>query len=366
MSLARHMADVRALQARAREVDLAGDADVVHDLRVALRRCRSLAQGLADVDLPHRAAWRGLARAARGLFDGLGHLRDAQVMCDWARLVPDGHRTVVDERLNAPLPALIKEAGHALAAFDVAGWDALTSSMPSLAEHALRKRPLLLHLALARYDDARALHVTAMRRRDAESLHRTRVGVKRLRYTLESLLPDVYDAVGKPLKKMQETLGDLHDLDVLCATLADVDGAALQAARAKRAELLATYKAMATGRGAWTQVRNGLPTSAVVIERCRRAYVLELASSLGIDEHRARRAERAARAVATVHGAPIASTRQLASLLAPAKRRAARRALKKSIGLPDAVRAAIRRALASDPVVDAVRKADRVGGPPRP
>ena len=366
MNLAKHMADARALHGRATGVDLADDADVVHDLRVALRRCRSLAQGLADVDVAHRDAWRHLARTARGLFDGLGHLRDAQVMCEWARLIPDDHRAAVDARLNAPLPGLIEGARRALAAFDLGAWDRLTSTMPPLAERALRKRPLLLHLALARYDDARRLHVLAMRRRDAESLHRTRVGVKRLRYTLESLLPDVHEQISKPLKKMQETLGDLHDLDVLCATLADVDGAALDAARDKRAELLAHYKAMATGRGAWTVVRRALPSSAEIIERCRRAYVLEVATALGIDEHRARRAERAARALSVTHGAPISSTRQLASLLAPAKRRAARRALKASVGLPVDVRRAIAASLKDDAVVDAVRRADRAGPPPRP
>src|SRR5688500_917205 len=91
MSLARHMADVATLHERARAADLAADDDVVHDLRVALRRCRSLAQGLAAVDLENRAAWRGLSQQAKTLFDGLGALRDAQVMIEHAvRLLPDG------------------------------------------------------------------------------------------------------------------------------------------------------------------------------------------------------------------------------------------------------------------------------------
>ncbi|MBM4280479.1 MAG: CHAD domain-containing protein [Deltaproteobacteria bacterium] len=366
MSLGEHMAAVRALHARALDVDLAGDAAVVHDLRVALRRCRSLAQGLADVDLIHRADWRGLAGAARGLFDGLGALRDAQVMCDWARLVPDDHRAAVDARLQAPLAGLIGDARAALQAFDIEGWDRRMRTMPLLAEHALRRRPLLLHLALARFDDARALHVIAMRRRDPESLHRTRVGVKRLRYTLESLLPDLHARVAKPLKKMQEALGDLHDLDVLGATLADVDSAALAAARSARAERLAAYKAMATGRGAWTTIRRALPPSAVVIERCRRAYVLELAASLGVDERRARRAERGVRALAATRGVPLASSALLASVLAPAKRRPARRAIKGALGLPAVVRRAVRDALDGDALVDAVRRVDRAGPPPRP
>ncbi len=366
MTLARHMADVRALHARAVDGDLVDDTDVVHDLRVALRRCRSLAQGLADVDVVHRDAWRGLARAARDLFDGLGALRDAQVMCTWARLVPPEHRAAVDARLQGPLPVLVQEAHAALHSFDLGAWDHLTARMPPLAERALRRRPLLLYLALARFDAARAMHVTAMRRRDADSLHRTRVGVKRLRYTLESFLPELDAQVGKPLRKMQQALGDLHDLDVLCATLADVDGAALATARAEREGLLAAYKSMATGRGAWTRVRKALPGDPVVIERCRRAYVLELAAALGIDEHRARRAERTARALAVARGVPLASSCLLASLLAPARRRAARRSVKRSIGLPEPVRRAIVRALDDDPLVDAVRRADRAGPPPRP
>jgi CHAD domain-containing protein len=360
------MSTVRELHGRAAQVDLEDDADLIHDLRVALRRCRSLAQGLADVDLVHRAQWRDLARTARGLFDGLGALRDAQVMCAWSRLVPDTHRAQVDARLRAPLPDLLAGARAALGAFDVDAWDRMSTTLPRLAERALRKRPLLLCLALARFDDARALHVQAMRRRDAESLHRTRVGVKRLRYTLDSLLPDVHDRVGKPLRKMQEMLGDLHDLDVLCATLADADGDVLEHARTARAERLAAYKALATGRGAWTTIRHALPGSAEVIERCHRAWVLELAAALGVDEHRARRAERGLRALAAARGSIVTTSALLASLLSPAKRRAVRRALRRSTVLPTVVRRAVATALNDDILVAAVRRADRALPPHRP
>ncbi len=363
--LAVFMADVRALHARAVNIDLSGDADVVHDLRVALRRCRSLAQGLAQVDLVHRRAWRGLAQTARGLFDGLGQLRDAQVMCSWTKVIPASHRAAIDDRLHAPLPGLIAAARTALGSFDAERWDRFAAFMPPLADQALRNQPLMLHLALARYEEARALHVLAMRRRDPASLHRLRVGVKRLRYTLESLLPEIYDVTGKPLKKMQATLGDLHDLDVLCDTLADVDGSALDAARVARAECLAAYKSMATGRGAWVTLRKALPTTAAVIERCRRAYVLEVADALGVDEHQARRAERTARALSAAHDVPLSSTTLLACLLCPAKRRKARRALKDSLGLPPALQATIRSALVDENLVDAVRALARIPPAPR-
>ena len=46
MSLAQWMSEVQSLHGRALTADLgAVDDEVVHDLRVALRRCRTLAQG---------------------------------------------------------------------------------------------------------------------------------------------------------------------------------------------------------------------------------------------------------------------------------------------------------------------------------
>src|SRR5574340_525159 len=52
--------------------------DAVHDLRVALRRCRSLAAAIGEVD-PH-PAWSDLRRTARKLFRELGALRDVHVL----------------------------------------------------------------------------------------------------------------------------------------------------------------------------------------------------------------------------------------------------------------------------------------------
>ncbi len=59
--------------------------DPVHDLRVALRRCRSIADGLRALDPD--PSWKQMKKAAKRLFDRLGELRDVQVMEDWvARL----------------------------------------------------------------------------------------------------------------------------------------------------------------------------------------------------------------------------------------------------------------------------------------
>ena len=55
--------------------------DPVHDLRVALRRCRSLADGMIAMD-PDRN-WKAMKKAGKKLFQSLGALRDVQIMMEW-------------------------------------------------------------------------------------------------------------------------------------------------------------------------------------------------------------------------------------------------------------------------------------------
>src|SRR5436305_13141595 len=55
--------------------------DPVHDLRVALRRCRSLGDGMIAMD-PDRN-WKAMKKAGKKLFQSLGALRDVQIMMEW-------------------------------------------------------------------------------------------------------------------------------------------------------------------------------------------------------------------------------------------------------------------------------------------
>ena len=56
-------------------------ADPVHDLRVAIRRCRSMADGFLSIDPD--PAWKEMKKLGKGLFASLGELRDTQVMIEW-------------------------------------------------------------------------------------------------------------------------------------------------------------------------------------------------------------------------------------------------------------------------------------------
>ncbi len=55
--------------------------DPVHDLRVALRRCRSMVDGLMAMDPD--PSWKQMKKAGKTLFKSLGELRDVHVMEEW-------------------------------------------------------------------------------------------------------------------------------------------------------------------------------------------------------------------------------------------------------------------------------------------
>src|SRR5215475_923707 len=63
-------------------------ADPVHDLRVALRRCRSMADGLMAIDPDPE--WKAMKKAGKQLFQRLGALRDVQVMLEWIEKLSAG------------------------------------------------------------------------------------------------------------------------------------------------------------------------------------------------------------------------------------------------------------------------------------
>src|SRR5580700_12133070 len=77
----------RALQL-AEEVQNGWKTREVHDLRVALRRCRTMADALSEVN-PDRG-WRKLKKDSRELFHALGELRDTHVEQEWLKELSAG------------------------------------------------------------------------------------------------------------------------------------------------------------------------------------------------------------------------------------------------------------------------------------
>jgi len=250
------------------------DADAVHDLRVAIRRCRSVAAVMEEVDPD--PAWPAMRKVARKLFRGLGALRDAQVMDEWVKkLAPESDpvRTHLQTAFESDEPKLRENALRVGGKFDQKSWRRL--------ERTLRQRSRLVPvgslaaecLALERFEITRELHAKALRTEKSKPWHALRIGLKRFRYTVENLLPEHYAAWGDNLKRLQDMLGEIHDLDVLAAVVKRSDFHETEDSLKFWQEIIArerndrieTYRQLTLGKTSlWNIWRSGLPTNGRV------------------------------------------------------------------------------------------------------
>lgn len=140
--------------------------DPVHDLRVALRRCRSMADGLMSIDSD--PAWKKMKKAGKQLFSLLGELRDAQVMEEWVTRLgkPDDPVTTTLLQLVAGRQTQLKqEAAQALGQFDRKGWERWSKLLPRRAARLRPGSAVFKLLALERWVEAHELHRRALRDR---------------------------------------------------------------------------------------------------------------------------------------------------------------------------------------------------------
>jgi exopolyphosphatase/guanosine-5'-triphosphate,3'-diphosphate pyrophosphatase len=199
------------------------EPDPVHDLRVALRRCRSLADGMMAIDPD--SSWKAMKKAGKKVFQSLGELRDMHVMHDWIEKLSDPGDPVA-AKLLAHVRACEIEAQqtamHQFSQFDRKQWRQWSRSLPRRAARVRLGSLVFEHLALEKWTNAYELHKRAMRSRSQISLHALRIGIKRFRYTVENFLPQQHAAWGDELKELQDLLGEVHDFDVLWATAVQI------------------------------------------------------------------------------------------------------------------------------------------------
>jgi CHAD domain-containing protein/HD superfamily phosphodiesterase len=245
------------------------DPDSVHDLRVALRRCRTMADALANFD-PEKS-FRAMKKASRRTFRSLGQLRDAQVMREWIKkLAPAGDPLAsrLLESLAQSEATAKAEAAAALSEFNARKW---RRWMRDLAERS-RRIPadslVFQHLALERCLEAREAHRFAIHSRSRVSWHRVRIALKHFRYTVENFLPLRHEEWITDLKILQDLLGEIHDLDVMRTEFRRIAGGVesseleqwLARIEAMRAERLAAYHAKTSGKNSlWRIWFAGLP-----------------------------------------------------------------------------------------------------------
>jgi CHAD domain-containing protein len=267
--------------------------DPVHDLRVSLRRCRSMADVMMAVDPDPN--WKVIKKSGKQLFQSLGNLRDVQIMMEWldrlnVKIAPSAlpdpaheeastassHGGQSIETMRDPaevLRGVLKsresthkhEARAALDAFDRKQW---RKSVPVSAGRIRPGSAVFKHLALERWTAARELHIRAMRTRSQTALHALRIGIKRFRYVVENFLFEEHKLWSDDLKHMQDLLGEVHDLDVLWATALECRIFPNEVSRKawhdriveERAKRVDEYRDKTTGADSlWNVWRAGLP-----------------------------------------------------------------------------------------------------------
>src|SRR5215467_3179120 len=272
--------------------------DAVHDFRVALRRCRSVSAAVAEID-PH-PDWGEMRECARKVFRSMGELRDAQIAEQWLdKLVPepDPWKLLVLDAVKRTQGTALAKALHFAERFDRKRWTELARILCS----RLRKIPVdgqaARCLALERLEEAHELHRRALRTESAAPWHELRIGLKRFRYTLELLVPSLHAKWIPALKRVQDLLGDVHDLDMLVELAGEsrsAGGPGLEAIVRERVdhirqEKLQAYRQQALGiTSIWQNWQAGFPKhdwpvySAARIKATRKAMDRKPARSLAV------------------------------------------------------------------------------------
>jgi len=201
----------------------------VHDMRVAIRRLRSMISGFAEI--AEKFPLKNVRKDLKRLADALGKVRDADVSIEALlklREKADGEKVVAGidifiERFREKRSEAFENLKPHLSPESI---DELATQFEKALDASINQRELFTVTNLGdaqaqiisnRVDDFRKLADAFYDPFSVKRLHRLRIAGKHLRYAIELFLPDLQtDAkdVAESVAKMQTRLGEVHDHDV--------------------------------------------------------------------------------------------------------------------------------------------------------
>jgi CHAD domain-containing protein len=203
--------------------------DGVHDMRVAIRRLRSVIRDFGEIT--DKFPLKNLRKRLKRLADSLGSVRDADVFITTleklsARDVDDevrkGIESIMTDRREAREAAL-KDLEQEISPEKILD---LESRFDAALGESLKQRGLY---QVGRIEDAAERIISKCRKEfldqgeaiyyphSIQRLHRMRISGKHLRYAVElflDVLGEGAEELADETKKMQGHLGDVHDCDV--------------------------------------------------------------------------------------------------------------------------------------------------------
>jgi triphosphatase len=223
LAIAHQLQAIRAHEQGARD---GKDADAIHDMRVAVRRVRTMLHVLSAAQAFERQPLERLRTRLRALAASLGAVRDADVLLvratEYAVRQPDlsadlaplrDHLRRQRTRELRKLTRYLASEPYARALDDLAAL--ITGSYGAApVSNASQKVAAFAGGAIwLRYERILGFDA-AVEARDPWQLHRLRIRCKRLRYTLEMFAPQLGAGTApliRQLKHVQDDLGELHD-----------------------------------------------------------------------------------------------------------------------------------------------------------
>jgi CHAD domain-containing protein len=218
------VADIKAQHSSA----CAGDAEAVHQIRVAITRLRAAVAFFAPIVVD--SEWLRLKKEIAWLNGPLGAARDSDVVMEYARRKRYGawaQRMIgerLDQRQTQDHRRLVRCLRSARTQRLVGAMAAWIRQGPWLQRYKRRNHPEALQSYCAGELDRwheRLFHKGRhLKTLGASRRHRLRIKAKRFRYVLEALTETVallgrseFHRLHRPAKRLQRALGDMRDLE---------------------------------------------------------------------------------------------------------------------------------------------------------